>query len=101
MLILLASPPRFTVNPASVTVSPMSKLSLDRILQSQGFGTRKYCRALIDDGEVSIDGTPQTNYRITFETEGLVLQIFDEEWAVREHVAIVKLIPAGLLFVPV
>jgi 16S rRNA pseudouridine516 synthase len=73
----------------------MSKLSLDRILQSQGFGTRKYCRALIDDGEVSIDGTPQTNYRITFETEGLVLQIFDEEWAVREHVYLALNKPAN------
>jgi 16S rRNA pseudouridine516 synthase len=73
----------------------MSKLSLDRILQSQGFGTRKYCRALIDDGEVSIDGTPQTKYRITFETEGLVLQIFDEEWAVREHVYLALNKPAN------
>jgi 16S rRNA pseudouridine516 synthase len=73
----------------------MSKLSLDRILQSQGFGTRKYCRALIDDGEVSIDGATQTNYRITFETEGLVLRIFDEEWAVREHVYLALNKPAN------
>jgi 16S rRNA U516 pseudouridylate synthase RsuA-like enzyme len=32
----------------------MAKLTLDRILQSQGFGSRKYCRELIEDGEVSI-----------------------------------------------
>ena len=37
-------------------VTPMSKLSLDRILQSQGFGTRKYCRSLIEDGDVAIAG---------------------------------------------
>ncbi|MGO4469893.1 S4 domain-containing protein, partial [Pseudoduganella sp. RAF53_2] len=37
----------------------MSKLSLDRILQSQGFGTRKYCRALIEDGDVVINGEVQ------------------------------------------
>ncbi|MFH0935103.1 MAG: 16S rRNA pseudouridine(516) synthase, partial [Pseudomonadota bacterium] len=30
----------------------MSKLALDRILQSQGFGTRKWCQHLIMDGEV-------------------------------------------------
>ncbi len=34
----------------------MSKLTLDRILQSQGFGSRKYCRSLIEDGEVAING---------------------------------------------
>jgi 16S rRNA pseudouridine516 synthase len=73
----------------------MSKLSLDRILQSQGFGTRKYCRALIEDGEVSIGGTPHTNYKTTFETEGLVLTVFDEEWLVREHVYIALNKPAN------
>ncbi|MFN5447526.1 MAG: 16S rRNA pseudouridine(516) synthase, partial [bacterium] len=31
----------------------MKKTTLDRMLQSQGFGTRKYCRQLIDDGELS------------------------------------------------
>lgn len=72
----------------------MSKLSLDRILQSQGFGTRKYCRALIDDGEVSIAGITQTNYRTTVDTENLVLMIFDEAWTYREHVYIVLNKPA-------
>ncbi|MBB5367518.1 hypothetical protein HDE74_000690 [Janthinobacterium sp. K2Li3] len=45
----------FTLQAPSVKVTPMSKLSLDRILQSQGFDTRKYCRSLIDDGDVVID----------------------------------------------
>lgn len=66
----------------------MSKLSLDRILQSQGFGTRKYCRALVDDGEVAIGGVVQTSYKATIETDGLVLTVFDEEWVVRERVYI-------------
>ncbi|WMW81961.1 16S rRNA pseudouridine(516) synthase [Undibacterium cyanobacteriorum] len=64
----------------------MSKLSLDRILQSQGFGTRKYCRELIEDGEVSINGVVHDNYKESIETAGLVLQIFEEDWIVREHV---------------
>jgi 16S rRNA pseudouridine516 synthase len=72
----------------------MSKLSLDRILQSQGFGTRKYCRALIEDGEISIAGEPHANYKATFETDGLVLTVFDEEWAYREHVYIALNKPA-------
>jgi 16S rRNA pseudouridine516 synthase len=66
----------------------MSKLSLDRILQSQGFGTRKYCRALVEDGDVLIGGVPYTNYKTPIETEGLVLNVFDEDWPYREHVYI-------------
>lgn len=66
----------------------MSTLSLDRILQSQGFGTRKYCRALIEDGDVVINGVAQTNYRASIDTSNLVLTVFDEEWAYREHVYI-------------
>ncbi|NHZ99714.1 16S rRNA pseudouridine(516) synthase [Massilia sp. CCM 8734] len=66
----------------------MSKLSLDRILQSQGFGTRKYCRTLIDDGEIVINGAPHTDYKTAIETDGLVMTIFDDEWVYREHVYI-------------
>ncbi|MRV71387.1 pseudouridine synthase [Duganella sp. FT92W] len=73
----------------------MSKLSLDRILQSQGFGTRKYCRALIEDGEVSIAGEVHDNYKETLETDGLVLSVFDEEWVVREHVYLALYKPAN------
>lgn len=73
---------------------PMSKLSLDRILQSQGFGTRKYCRALIEDGDVLIGGAVQDNYKTTFETDGLVLHVFDEEWVYREHLYLALYKPA-------
>ncbi len=66
----------------------MTTLSLDRILQSQGFGTRKYCRALVDDGDVAINGITQTNYRSTVDTSNLVLTVFDEEWLYRKHVYI-------------
>ncbi|MBV8635245.1 MAG: pseudouridine synthase [Burkholderiaceae bacterium] len=67
----------------------MVKQSLDRILQSQGVGTRKWCRELIADGEVAIRGEVITDYKTSFETEGLVFTLFDEEWVVREHVYIV------------
>ncbi|NDI87306.1 pseudouridine synthase [Undibacterium crateris] len=66
----------------------MSKLSLDRILQSQGFGSRKYCRELIEDGEVSIQDEVVDNYKLTLETDGLRFTIFEEEWTYREHVYI-------------
>ncbi len=73
----------------------MSKNSLDRILQSQGFGTRKYCRALIEDGDVAVNGTIQTSYKTTVDTDGLVLTVFDEEWVYREHVYIALYKPAN------
>ena len=66
----------------------MAKLSLDRILQSQGVGTRKWCRQLIDDGEVSIDRVVITDHRASFETEGLSFTLFEEVWLYREHVYI-------------
>src|SRR4051812_37719775 len=66
----------------------MSKTSLDRILQSQGFGTRKWCRQLISDGEVSIAGQAVTDYRAAFDTPNLRFTVFEEEWLYREHVYI-------------
>lgn len=74
----------------------MSKLSLDRILQAQGFGTRKYCRALIEDGDVRIGGDVQTDYRSSVDTNGLVLHVFGEEWVYREHVYIALNKPANV-----
>lgn len=73
----------------------MSKLSLDRILQSQGFGTRKYCRSLIEEGDVAVNGAAHTNYKTVFEMEGLTLTVFDEEWPVREKVYIALYKPAN------
>ena len=64
----------------------MSKLTLDRILQSQGFGSRKWCRQLIADGEVAVAGTIVTDYRAAPETAGLVFSVFGETWEFREHV---------------
>ncbi|HYD78361.1 MAG TPA: 16S rRNA pseudouridine(516) synthase [Paucimonas sp.] len=72
----------------------MSKQSLDRILQSQGFGTRKWCRQLIGDGEVAVGGAIVTDYKAVFETEGLRFSLFEEEWDYREHIYAVLNKPA-------
>ena len=74
----------------------MSKLSLDRILQSQGFGIRKYCRSLIEDGEVTVGGAIEDNFKALIDTDGLVLGIFDEEWVYRERVHIALHKPANV-----
>lgn len=73
----------------------MSKLTLDRILNTQGFGTRKYCRQLIAAGEVSVAGNVISDINLTFETEGLEFTIFDETWRFREQVYIALNKPAN------
>src|SRR5207244_1820446 len=72
----------------------MSKMTLDRILQSQGFGTRKWCRELIADEEVRIAGEVVADYRAAMETDGLEFTVFDEPWIYREHLYIALNKPA-------
>ena len=73
----------------------MSKLSLDRILQSQGFGTRKYCRELAADGDVSIGGAIVTDSHASIETDGLEFSVFGESHRYREHLYIALNKPAN------
>ena len=73
----------------------MRTLTLDRILQSQGFGSRKYCRDLISTGEVTIDGNVADDYRIARVAEGLHFSVFGEEWLYRSHVYIALNKPAN------
>ncbi len=72
----------------------MSKQTLERILQSQGFGSRKWCAELIADGEVSIAGTVITDHRTAVETDGLEFSVYGEPWLYREHVYIALNKPA-------
>ncbi len=73
----------------------MGKQSLDRILQSQGFGTRKWCRELIAEGEVSIGGVPVTDSNASIETDGLEFTVYGEPHQYREHVYIALNKPAN------
>ena len=73
----------------------MSQLSLDKILQSQGFGSRKWCAELVEDGEVSINGEVVDDSRARIETAGLQFTVFGELWTYREHVYIALNKPAN------
>ena len=66
----------------------MSKKSFDKILQSQGFGTRKWCRELIQNDEVSINGEIINNYKQLIETDHLIFRIFEEDWIYQEKIYI-------------
>jgi len=73
----------------------MGKQTLDRILQSQGFGTRKWCAELIAAGEVICNGEIIRVGSAAFETEGLQFTIYGETWTYREHVYIALNKPAN------
>lgn len=72
----------------------MSKQPLERILQSQGFGTRKWCAGLIADGDVAIAGETVTDGRTKLETDGLEFSVYGEPWRYREHIYIALNKPA-------
>lgn len=72
----------------------MSKLTLDRILHTQGFGTRKWCRELIASGDVSIAGSVVTDANVAIETDGLAFSVFGEPWTYRKQLYIALNKPA-------
>ncbi|MFA6506177.1 MAG: pseudouridine synthase [Treponemataceae bacterium] len=73
----------------------MPKLSLDRILQSQGIGSRTECRALIAQGDISVDGKPIRDWKTQFETNGFAFVLRGEPWLFREKVYLALNKPAG------
>ena len=73
----------------------MKKLTLDRLLQSQGMGTRRHCQQLIQQGEVRVDGQVVDDPRLRVSPQGFRFELFGEEWLYREHVYIALHKPAG------
>ncbi|MDP5240710.1 pseudouridine synthase [Uliginosibacterium sp. 31-16] len=70
-------------------------MQLDRILQSQGFGSRKECRALVRDGEVKIGGVVATDPFAEYDENGFTFEIGDWEWEYSAKVYIALYKPAG------
>lgn len=73
----------------------MKKMALDKILQSQGFGTRKWCRQLIAEGAVRVDGELVTRHDADFVAAGLIFSVHDEQWTYRARVYLALNKPAG------
>lgn len=68
---------------------------MERILQSQGFGTRKWCRELIANKEVSINGEIVRDGSIAIKTDALEFSVYGEPWVYRKHVYIALNKPAN------
>ena len=60
------------------------KLDLERMLSKQGFGTRKQCRFMIINREISVNGALCEDPDETFNLENLTFTVKGEEWLYRE-----------------
>jgi 16S rRNA pseudouridine516 synthase len=60
------------------------KLDLERILSKQGFGTRKQCRIMIINEEITVNGDLCENPDAGFELENLNFTVKGEPWEYKE-----------------
>ena len=60
------------------------KLDLERILSKQGFGTRKQCRMMILNAEITVNGAMCDEPDKTFDLENLSFTVQGEAWDYRE-----------------
>lgn len=70
-------------------------MQLDRLLQSQGFGSRKECRALVHAGLVLVNGEEAENPSQDCATQNLMLTVDGEDWPYRERALLMLNKPAG------
>lgn len=70
-------------------------IALDKILQSQGFGSRKHCQNLIQSGRVCIDNQIIDKPKEKFNPLGLNFSVFGESHLYREKVYLALYKPQG------
>ena len=68
---------------------------LEDILFSQGFGTRRVCAGLIQQGHVTVSGQPETDAGALLVPEGLVFTVQGTEWRFHELAYVLLHKPAG------
>lgn len=68
---------------------------LEKMLQSQGFGSRKYCQQLIKNAAVQINGETVSDLKQKVNVEDLCYQVYGENYQYREKVYIALHKPAG------
>ena len=70
-------------------------IHLERLLQSQGLGSRRQCRLLIKDGFVEVNGQICDDPNSQFIPSDIHLKIDGIEWIYRENIHLVLHKPAG------
>ena len=68
---------------------------LEKMLQSQGFGSRKYCQQLIKNGAVEINGEIVDHPKLKLDLQDLRFSVYGEEYLYREHLYIALNKPKG------
>ncbi|WP_425918339.1 pseudouridine synthase [Acinetobacter sp. TSRC1-2] len=61
---------------------------LEKMLQSQGFGSRKHCQQLIKNGAIAIQGEVITNAKHKLDLKNLSFSVYGESFDYREKVYI-------------
>jgi 16S rRNA pseudouridine516 synthase len=74
----------------------MKKLTLEKILQSQGFGTKKMCRTMVLDGLVEIGGAVVDDVHAEFDPTDLEFTVDGAAWRYREKVYLALNKPIGV-----
>lgn len=74
----------------------MTRMTLDKMLQSQGFGTRKHCRALVEVGAVKIGGEIAEDWRDEVELDDLEFTVDDQPWRYLQKIYLALNKPAGV-----
>lgn len=59
-------------------------MQLERILHAQGFGSRKLCRIMIRNGEITVNGESCDDPNADFATDGLTFTVKGEAWDYHE-----------------
>ena len=70
-------------------------MKLDRLLQAQGFGSRRQCRQLVELGEVRVRGDVVDDPDAAIDTAGLTYEVAGEAWIYREKTYLALFKPAG------
>ncbi|MEW6132694.1 MAG: 16S rRNA pseudouridine(516) synthase [Pseudomonadota bacterium] len=70
-------------------------MNLTKLLQSQGFGSRRECAALVRTGRVMVAGQKATAPDMGVNPSGLLFSVDGEDWLYREKACVLMNKPAG------
>lgn len=70
-------------------------MQLERVLHSQGFGSRKACRIMVRNGEVTVNGQECDDPFTEFDTKNLNFTVNGEPWQYQKHAYLMLHKPAN------
>jgi len=70
-------------------------MQLQQILYSQGFGTRRVCAGLVEQGYVEVEGQPCSDPYVDIDPEGLRFRVQGTEWQYQAKAYVLLHKPAG------